>query len=306
MPNNSTYGIVRQALIDPAKDAVIYYHYRPSRNSITSDYEKFTKLENVSEMLSCATLDTNESDTRLPGMYNLKMPARIFNRKGIYTVYIVPKEIRCTIKDVGSLAAFPGVRGIILDYNSIPADSDRELFRNDGLVGYRVEYYEYEDGLKRQDYYRIVTSNNLCSPVSQNLSSTNTNSNGYRYSQSGSLVFVTLTPSTSPEFKSNSIPYIGCPNQTISFVNTKFDPVCLEIEMTEHDIETVSYMLEGEQVRNYETGTVTTYNFDGEPYKQFEFSTIKDNYTKNNIAEAKLSRDNNFDDSLPLDSIKNS
>lgn len=34
--------------------------------------------------------------------------------------------------------------------------------------------------------------------------------------------------------------------------------------------------------------------------------TIKDNYTKNNIAEVKLSRDNNFDDSLPLDQIKNS
>lgn len=306
MPNNNTYGIVRQALINPSQDAVIYYHYRPSRNVITPEYSKFTKLDNVSEMLSCSEVDTTESDTRLPGMYTLKMPTRIFNKKGIYTVYIVPKEIRCTIKDVGSLAAYPGVRGIILDYNSLPSDADRELFKNDGLVGYRVEYYEYEDGLKRQDYYRIVTSNNLCSPVSQNLTSTNTNTNGYRFSQSGSLVFITLTPSTNPEFKGNAMPYIGCPNQTVSFVNTKFDPVCVEIEMTEHDIETVSYMLEGEQVRNYETGTVTTYNFEGEPYKQFEFSTIKDNYTKNNIAEAKLSRDNNFDDSLPLDQIKNS
>lgn len=306
MPNNNTYGIVRQALINPEKDAVIYYHYRPSRNVNTPEYEKFTKLENVSEMLSCSEVNTTESDTRLPGMYTLKMPTSIFNKKGIYTVYIVPKEIKCTIKDVGSLAAYPGVRGIILDYNTLPTEADRELFKNDGLVGYRVEYYEYENGLKRQEYYRIVTSNNLCSPVSQNLSSSNTNSNGYRFSQSGSLVFVTLTPSTNPEFKGNSMPYIGCPNQVISFVNTKFDPVCLEIEMTEHDIETISYMLEGEQVRNYETGTVTTYNFNNEPYKQFEFSTIKDNYTKNNIAEAKLSRNNNFDDSLPLESIKNS
>ena len=99
------------------------------------------------------------------------------------------------------------------------------------------------------------------------------------------------------------MPYIGCPNQVISFVNTKFDPVCIEIEMTEHDVETLSYMLEGEQVRNYETGRITYYNTNREPYKQFEFSTIKDNYTKNNIGEMKIDVSNNFDDTLNINEI---
>lgn len=305
MPNNNTYGIVRQALINPSADATIYYHYRPSRNVEDDDNKKFIKVEDASTMLSCSEVSTNEADTRLPGMYTLKMPSAIFNKKGIYTVYIVPKEIRCTIKDVGALAAYPGVRGIVLDYNTIDQNV-KELFKDDGLVGYRVEYYEYQNGLMRQDYYRIITSNNLCSPVAQNLVSYQSNTTGYRFSQTGSLVFITLTPSTNPEFKSNSMPYIGCPNQEISIVNTKFDPICVEIEMTEHDIETVSYMLEGEQIRNYENGVVTTYNFNGEIYKQFEFSTIKDNYTSNNIAEAKLSRTGSFDESLDLSTIKNS
>ena len=64
-------------------------------------------------------------------------------------------------------------------------------------------------------------------------------------------------------------------------------------------------MLEGEQIRNYENGRVTTYNFDGEIYKQFEYSTLKDNYTNTNIAEVKLDKSDNVDNSLNIDSSRN-
>ena len=80
--------------------------------------------------------------------------------------------------------------------------------------------------------------------------------------------------------------------------------MCVEVEITDHDIETVSYMLEGEQVRNYENGRVTTYNFNGEIYKQMEYMTVKDNYTTNNIAEVKIDRSNNIDNSIDLNTIK--
>lgn len=300
---NSTYGIVKPSLIDPSQDVEVFYHYRPSRSSEDSSFKQFKKISDVSSIFSNSEFEnTDESDMRLPGMYNLNLPVSIFGKKGIYTIYIKPKEIRCTIKDVGSLAAYPDVKGIIIDMNDV---ENQTLFDADKLVGYRVEYFEYEgSGLRRQQYYRLITSNNMCEPVSQNLTSANTNANGYRFNGSGSLCFVTLTPSTSPSFKSNSKPYIGTPNQKIVITNTKFDPVMIELEMVDHDIETLSIMAEGEMVRNLENGRVSTYNFEGEIYKQMEFFTVKDNYTKNNVAEVKTDKSDNIDNSLDINDLK--
>lgn len=300
---NSTYGVVKAALVDPTQDVEIFYHYRPSRSSDDSEFKQFKKIDDVSSIFSNSEFEnTDEPDMRLPGMYNLNLPVSIFGKKGFYTIYIKPKEIRCEIKDVGSLAAYPDQKGIIIDMNSV---ENQTLFAADKLVGYRVEYFEYEgSGLKRQEYYRLITSNNMCEPVSQNLTSANTNSNGYRFNGSGSLCFITLTPSTSPSFKSNAKPYIGTPNQKIVITNTKFDPVMIELEMTDHDIETLSIMAEGEQVRNLENGRVSTYNFDGEIYKQVEHFTVKDNYTKNSVAEVKVDKSDNIDTSLDLAELK--
>lgn len=300
---NSTYGIVKPSLVDPSQDVDVFYHYRPSRSSEDTSFKQFKKISDVSSIFSNSEFEnTDESDMRLPGMYNLNLPVSIFGKKGIYTIYIKPKEIRCTIKDVGSLAAYPDVKGIVIDMNEV---ENQSLFSADKLVGYRVEYFEYENnGLRRQQYYRLITSNNMCEPVSQNLTSANTNSNGYRFNGSGSLCFMTLTPSTSPSFKSNSKPYIGTPNQKIVITNTKFDPVMIELEMVDHDIETLSIMAEGEQVRNLENGRVSTYNFDGEIYKQMEFFTVKDNYTKNSVAEVKTDKSDNIDNSLDINDLK--
>ena len=218
----------------------------------------------------------------------------IFGRKGFYTVFIRPKEIYCTITDVGALGAYPDVRGIILDMNNI--DNDRAMFGNDNLVGYRIEYLD--TNLERQDYYRLITSNNFAEPITQNLTSSNTNSNAYRFNESGSLVFLTLSPSTGPSFKASSKPYIGTPNQTIIISNTKFDPVCLRIEICENDFDTIATSIDGNQVRALDTGLLTTYNDDMEIFKQFEFYTLKDNYNKNAKFEVKKRRTDNIDNSV--------
>ena len=307
---NNTYGTVKQALFNPALDADIYYHYKPSRSSESSLYGGFKKIEDASQILTNSKMEvpTVGQDTRLPGMYTLNLPVSIFGQSGIYTVYITPKEIKCTILDVGALGAYPDVRGIIIDTTSIDA-TYQNLFSNDNLTGYRIEYFDYNpttNGLDRQEYFRIITSNGRCQALSQNLTSANANSIGYTYNANGSLCFLTVTPSTAPSYKANSNPYIGKPSQQIVIKNTKFDPVSLEIEVTEHDIETLSVMLEGEQVRNLENGRVTTYNFNGEVYKQFEYSTVKDNYNKTEIAELKLDKSDNIDRSLDLDIIRNS
>ena len=299
---NSTYGNVKSAFINPQKDVEIFYHYRPTLNSEDISYKNFKKIEDVSSVFTTVEIEDGAKNANgepfpnaiLPGIYNLSLPVNIFGRKGFYTVFIRPKEIYCTITDVGALGAYPDVRGIILDMNNI--DNDRAMFGNDNLVGYRVEYLD--TNLERQDYYRLITSNNFAEPITQNLTSSNTNSNAYRFNESGTLVFLTLSPSTSPSFKASSKPYIGTPNQTIIISNTKFDPVCLRIEICENDFDTLATSIDGNQIRSLDNGILTTYNDDMEIFKQFEFYTLKDNYNKNAKFEVKKKRTSNIDNSV--------
>ena len=299
---NSTYGNVKSAFINPQKDVEIFYHYRPTLNSEDINYRNFKKIEDVNSVFTTVNIEPTAKNANgepfpnaiLPGIYNLSLPVNIFGRKGFYTVFIRPKEIYCTITDVGALGAYPDVRGIILDMNNI--DSDRAMFGNDNLVGYRIEYLD--TNLERQDYYRLITSNNFAEPITQNLTSSNTNSNAYRFNESGTLVFLTLSPSTSPSFKASSKPYIGTPNQTIIISNTKFDPVCLRIEICENDFDTIATSIDGNQIRSLDNGLLTTYNDDMEIFKQFEFYTLKDNYNKNAKFEVKKRRTDNIDNSI--------
>lgn len=305
MSLNSTYGTVKPSVVNIENDVEIWYNYRRSRSDNDVTNATF-KRGDVSVMFSKSVVrdeDLTEIDDKtLIGMYNLTLPVSMFGNKGIYTIYIKPKEYFFTIKDVGVLSAYPDTSGIVIDLNEVPNQS---FFGSGNLVGYRIEYFEYKDnGLERQEYYRLVTSNNKCEPVSQNLTSSMSSSNGYRFNDSGTLCFLTLTPSTSPGFKANEKPYIGSPNQKISITNTKFDPIMIEVEVVEHDIETLSVMAEGEMLRNLENGRVSYYNFDGEIYKQFEFSTVKDNYTTKSVAELKVNKDGNIDTSLDINELK--
>lgn len=303
---NNTYGIVKPALLDIDRDVDIFYNYRPKRNRESGDNSHYTKVDDPKRILQHSIVNgiSDDRENRLPGMYTLKLPTNIFNKAGIYTIYVRPKEVELKIRDIGSLAAFPDVKGIVIDLNDL--STDRNMFYNDNLVGYRVEYFDYESRKEvRQDYYRIITSNNTCDIVPQNLATSSSDMTSYRYTNTGTLCFITLTPSTTPNYKPSLLPYIGVPNQRIVVTNTKFDPFMIEVELVEHDIETLSYMLEGEQVRNLETGRITTYNFDGEIYNQFEYSTIKDNYSSNSILEAKINKNKNIDYSVDLEEIKN-
>lgn len=307
---NNTYGSIRPSIVDVANDVEIFYHYRPTRNSEDEAYADFRKVSDASSMLSVSQFkdDNNEettSDYRLPGMYNLSLPVSIFSKIGFYTIYIRPKEIKATIKDIGVLAAYTDINGIIIDMNS--QSEQTNLFQNDSLNGYRIDYFEDDgDGLKRQDYYRIITGCNRCEPITQNLSSSNSNSNGYRFNASGSLCFLTVTPNSSPSYKAGSTPFIGSPNQTIRISNTKFDPVMIEVEICEHDIETLNTAIDGNQVRSLDNGLVTTYTVDGEVYSQKEFYTLKDNYTQTDRYEVKKDRSGNIEFSPKYDEVMGS
>lgn len=299
---NNTYGIVRPSTLNIENDVEIWYNFKPNRYTNDSQYSTFTKVDDVTSMLDSSKID-DDTNTVLNGMFNLSLPVSIFGNTGIYTVYIKPKEIECEIKDVGALAAYSDVRGIVLDTQSITDQT--ALFQSDNLVGYRIEYLDTSGNGERQDMYRIVTSCNRCEPISQNLTSANSNANGYRYNESGTLCFITVTPSLSPSFKPNATPYIGTPNQKIIISNTKFDPISIEIEMVEHDAESLWTSMNGNTIRSLDNGLVTVYNKNNEIFTQHEYYTLKDNYTTNDKYEVKKDRDGNISYNDDADEILN-
>lgn len=299
---NNTYGIVRPSTLNIENDVEIWYNFKPNRYTNDSQYSTFTKVDDVTSMLDSSKID-DDTNTVLNGMFNLSLPVSIFGNNGIYTVYIKPKEIECEIKDVGALAAYSDVRGIVLDTQTITDQT--ALFQSDNLVGYRIEYLDTSGNGERQDMYRIVTSCNRCEPISQNLTSSNSNANGYRYNESGTLCFITVTPSLSPSFKPNATPYIGTPSQKIIISNTKFDPVSIEIEMVEHDTESLWTSMNGNTIRSLDNGLVTVYNKNNEIFTQHEYYTLKDNYTTNDKYEVKKDRDGNISYNDDADEILN-
>jgi hypothetical protein len=277
------------------------YHENRTYDSLSSTI--FKKLE--SSVLTPATREQTdgEVDQFIEGMYNLRLPLSEFNKKGFYTVYIKPKEIEAVITDVSTLTAYPNVRGIVLDITQIKNSSIQEKARtNNELVGYRVIYLD-EKG-NRQPFYRIITSINKCEPVVKAPTSSSDKSYTYRYEDSSSLVFATLSPSSAPSFKGNALPYIGKPTQKILLVNTFFEPIQIDIEMTTHDADTISYMLENSQLRDIDNGLITTFNDKNEIYHQSEHYTLKDQYTGDPVYEVKENRNNNIDFSQTLDGTR--
>lgn len=272
----------------------ISYCYHETRSYDSLSNAIFKHLDSSILTQSEREIGNNDVDKYVEGMYNLQLPLNEFNKKGFYTVYIKPKEIEAVITDVGNLTAFPNVRGIILDTTQIENSSiSTKARKNNELVGYRVIFLD-ENGA-RQDYYRIITSNNKCEPVVQAPNSSSDKSYTYRYEDSSSLIFVTLSPSSAPTFKDNALPYIGKPTQKILLVNTFFEPIQLDIEMTTHNADTISYMLENSQLRNLDNGLVTTFNDNNEIYHQTEHFTLKDQYTGKPVYEVKENKKDSID-----------
>ena len=272
----------------------ISYCYHESRSFDSLADSKFHKLEPTVLTQATREMADGDVDSIVEGMYNLQLPLSMFNKKGFYTVYIKPKEIEAIITDVGNLTAFPDVRGIVLDSTRIKNSSIAVKARkNNDLVGYRIVYIN--DNGQREDYNRIITSNNKCEPVVQAPNSSSDKSYTYRYEDSSILVFLTVTPSSAPTFKENSLPYIGKPTQKILLVNTLFEPIQLDIELTTHDFDTLSYMLEGSQLRDLDNGLVTTFNDRNEIFHQAEHYTLKDEFTGKPVYEAKVNKENNID-----------
>ena len=283
---NGLFGTNIPVTIDNISEyADIFYSYSPTYNSTDVEGTTFKKLD-ASNLRSVVS---DQEDSVVEGMYNLKLPMDIFGKKGIYTIYIKPKEIPVTIMDVSTLRDFPNVRGIVFDTSQLPSN----LQSNNSMVGYRVIYLN-DDGTRSSEV-RLITSNNSCEPSTSVSTRSNSNSYSYIYNENGSLTFATVTPSMPLSFKATSTPFIGKATQKAYLVNTLFEPVRINLEMTENDADTLATLIDGTQLRDLNRGIITTYNEQNQIVSQHEVSTLKESETGTPQYEVKEKRRNNID-----------
>jgi len=236
-------------------------------------------------------------------LYNLKLPATEFNKLGVYTLYIRPAEIRTTITDCGVLSSLPNVKGIIIDLNNVPSQY-RNRFTNQGLVGFRIEYLN-QDGTKIPNFYRIITSSFFCEPVVTNLVNTSQKAIRYRYVDSGSdLIFCTVSPTSAPTNKPSATPYIGQPNQNIIMTNTFFNPMSIDIQVANYDLDTLGIALYGNQTKSIEDGIYTIYDTQNNIYKQYNLFEVRDEFN-NLLFEVRQDRGDNIDFSKNFSNVVN-
>jgi len=298
------YGIKRPADVLPT-DAQVIVHYTPNRDA--TNVFSITQL-NATQVLSphFHNVATGGGPSEvLGGLYDLKLPSNIFANTGIYTVYIRPIEIRTTIIDCGILASLPNVKGLVLDLNSIPSQFHAN-FASQALVGYRIEYIAADSsGRKVHNFFRLVTSNFYCEPVAADLTNPNQVSPRYVYTNTPTTkIFCTLTPTSAPSNNPNAIPFIGVPGQDIIITNTYFNPMVLDIEMVDHDFDTLAIALYGDQTKSIDDGIYTLYDLSGQQniYQQYDLFEVRDQFN-DQLYEVKQNRGNNIDFSKRFNNI---
>ena len=287
-----TYGTIRPADVSP-EDVSIVMNYTPSRD--VTDNFVLTTLDATTILrpyFNNAATGGNSNEI-LGGLYNLRLPAETFTQLGIYTLYIRPAEIRTSITDCGVLSALPNVKGIVIDLSNVPSQYVNK-FVAQGLVGFRIEYLN-PDGSKIPNFFRVVTSSFYCEPVVTNEVNTSQKSIRYRYVDGDSnLIFLTLSPSSSPTNKPNATPYIGQPDQDIIITNTFFNPISLEVEMVEYDISSLAIALYGNQTKSIDDGIYTIYDSQNNIYRQYNLYEIRDQFNAL-LYEVRQNRNDNID-----------
>ena len=304
-----SYCNIRNSDVSP-DDVEILYHYVVDRNVNSTVTLKTLDATTILTPVYHNSDTLGSSDPAyqpvanveiLGGLYNLKLESADFSELGIYTLHLRPKQIRTKITDCGILASLPSVRGLIIDISNV-VSTDRNKFSPQGLVGYRIEYINPTDSKKIPNFYRIITSNFYCEPITTNLTNTSQKAIRYRYSDSATnLMFLTITPSAAPSTRPTTVPYIGQPEQTIILTNTYFNPTTIEVEMVEHDISTLAYALYGNQSKAMASGIYTIYDKDNNIYKQFNLYEIK-NQINETLYEIREKR-TDIDESLNFDTI---
>jgi len=293
------FGNIRPSDVN-INDIDIFYNFTPNRETESTEFFRINTTEVLSELEVPVDEQISGRENILEGMYDLKLPATIFNQTGFYNIYIKPKTINLEITDCGVLSALPTVKGIIIDAN----DLDVELTENNALQGYRIEYIN-DDGTKLRNVVRYVVTSNKVIPVTENVGNTSQRTVRYRFDDSGSLIFLQVTPSSSSSLKPNELPFIGVAGQNIKMSNTFFNPILLEVEMVENTIDSVIDYVAGEQIKDVDNGIFTNYDGDRNILRQFDLYEIKDDTSNTSLYEVKERREN-IDNSQDFNEVTDS
>jgi hypothetical protein len=264
-------GIIRPSTVD-LSDIEIFYSFTSDRITQPTD---FTALETTSILQK--RFISNTSNQVLQGMYTLRLPSTIFNQVGYYTIMIRPKQIRAKIADCGVLSQFPDQKGIILNSSDPNLVDLGSKLSPGGLCGFRIEYID-SLGSITPNLFSTVAYSNRCEAVSQPSDSPSQRTVLYKFNDIGSLLFLSVTPSTSPSIKPNALPYIGIAGQEIILSNSYFDPQIIELELTEYDLRKIALLVNGERTLNIETGIENIYDEDRNILSQSTLYDIKDEF----------------------------
>jgi len=291
-----TYGTVRPADVS-VDDIEMYYTYIPTRETNPDTVFKL----NASEFLTYNYLPDEDqivgNENILEGLYNMQLPAAIFNQLGIYTIYLRPKVDYTVILDCSVLSSLPSIKGIVIDMYSIP-----EKYRANGaLQGFKIEYIN-DDGTKLRNVTRYVVTANKVVPVSTNVGTTSQRAIRYRYDDSGTLLFIQLTPSSATDVKPNIQPFIGNPGQTILLSNTNFSPIAVEVDLVKNTLDTIANYVAGEQIKDVDNGILTYFDENRNITKQFDLYEIKDDVGDVSLYEVKEERET-IDETQNFDNV---
>jgi hypothetical protein len=265
-------GIIRPSTVD-LTDVEVLYSFTADR--ITSP-TAFNLLNTTSILQKRYVSGT--STKVLQGMYTLKLPSDTFNKVGYYTIMIRPKQITAKILDCGVLSQLPDQKGIILNTNDANLSELGSKLSPGGLSGFRIEYINPDDGSIISNLFTTIAYSNRCEAISQPSDSPTQKSVVYRFNDAGSLLFLSVTPSTSPSIKPNAFPYIGVAGQEIILSNSYFDPQVIDIELTEYDLNKIALLINGERTLNVETGIENIYDKDKNIVEQSTLYDIKDEF----------------------------
>ena len=301
------FGINRAADVN-IEDIDMYYNYVPDRQTNNTDIIPLTPVEILSNLYLPST-DPNyipvtdpslvENSNILEGLYNLRLPAAIFNQLGIYIIYIKPKLIMTTIVDCGVLSSLPTINGIVIDLSTTPLSEN--LKANNALQGFKIEYLN-SDNTKMRNTVRYVVTSNKVVPISENVGNTSQKAVRYRFDESGTLMFLQLTPSSSSDIKPNVLPFIGNVGGIILMTNTYFSPLVLEVELVENTIDTLANIVGGEQIKDVQNGILTYFDKNRVIIKQDNLYEIKDDVGNVPLFEIKEKR-TSIDETQTFDNV---
>lgn len=213
------------------------------------------------------------------GVYKLRLPADKFNQLGFYSILIKPKTIETVVQDCSYVVSSDNdnikisKKGIV-----IPAAQ----FQSAGsIVGFQIEYFD-KNNVKIKNLHRIITSSELVS-ISTTNNTINQGASSYTLDQGGTNLFLTVTPDEPSLISSNSPIDIGQKGQTILISNTYFDPIAIEVEMTDVTIKTLGFGIFGNSTRDLETGILSYFDDQNRIYRQYNLYTTKKQFGNGNI-----------------------